>query len=80
MTKDWVAIEQLESRPTLQIAMTSDAGPHFVGATIHAINPISGELTLLAYTSVHVPFGDPQNLFQGLREYLGPLVFCLLVQ
>ena len=80
MTEDWVAIEELEATPTLRIAMTSDAGPHFVGATIHAIDLTSGDLTLLAYTSVHVPFDDPGNMFQGLRKYLGLLVSYLLVQ
>ena len=76
----WMAIEHLEAKPQLRIAITSDAGPHFIGATIHEVNLLSGQLTLLAYTTVHVPFDDPNNRYQGLREYLGLLVSLLLIQ
>ena len=35
---------------------------------------------MLACTSVHMPFDDPTNLFQGLRKYIGLLVSLLLAQ
>ena len=76
----WVEIEQLEATPTLRIAMTSDAGPHFIGATIHEVNPTDNVKTLLAYTSLHIPFDDPDKIYQGLREYIGLLVSLLMVQ
>ena len=80
LTDKWVEIERLEGQPALRITMTSDAGPHFIGVTIHEVNLANNEKTLLAYTSVHVPFEDPTNIFQGLREYLGLLISYLLVQ
>ena len=80
LSDKWEEIENLENKPSLRIRMKSDAGPNFVGAAIYAICPSSKIETMLAYTCVHMPFDDPTNLFQGLREYIGLLVSLLLAQ
>ena len=80
LSDKWEEIVNLENKTSLRIRRKSDAGPHFVGAAIYTICPISKTKIMLACTSVHMPFDDPTNLFQGLRKYIGLLVSLLLAQ
>jgi hypothetical protein len=70
-----VPLYHLIDKPLLQpmAIVMSDAGPDMVSCFLYDING-----SLLAWSTLQMPFQDPDNLHQNLREYLGYITAVLL--
>jgi len=58
---------------TSTIKVISDAGPTQICSAIY-----NSDNTLQCYTKVLMPFADPDNKYQNIREYIG-LLLCLIL-
>ena len=79
---EWEHYESLQDEKTRpkRYRMISDAGPHYIGVGIYSYSYRENSSALLAYSSIHLDFNDPTNIYQNHREYLGLLMSLLVMK